>query len=336
MNKEAYDYLFQNTLGYLVSQSIFVAAKLRVADHLADGPMAISDLAVKTEVNESYLYRIMRLLANQKIFVEEEGQKFSNNDSSHYLRSDVTDTFRDFAILINNTSCPYPASGKIMDCMASGEIPFDNHYGMPVFDYIKENQDMATLLDAAMHSAHTGGSRAFLKTYDLSDAKVVADVGGGAGEATTSMLNHYPELKSVIFDLPHVIERTTKRFEENGLIDRCEMVGGSFFEDVPVKADTYFMRQVLHDWTDEQCITILKNIRKNAEKGARLLVCDCIVKERGIGENSQFYDLLMLYITGGHERTEAEFKKIFEASGFEFVSVTPNDFWFWTLEAKAV
>jgi len=335
-NTEAYNKLFRDTMSYLVSQSIYTVARLNIADYLSKGPMSIEELAEKSGSDKDYLYRIMRLLSNQEIFVLNEDDTFSINDSSHFLQSDVPHSFRDFAILINAVPCPFPAISKLYDCTLSGKIPFDEFYGQPVFDHVAENPELALLLDSAMLSAHTMGSDSFLENYDLSGFKNFADVGGGSGEATTRVLREYPEMTATIFDLPHVIERTREHFKNNGLIDRCKLVPGSFFEDVPVESDLYFMRQVLHDWTDEQCITILKNLRRNTATGSKLLISDCVIKEQPIKENTPYYDMLMLYITGGKERTVEEFKYILEESGYKLTNVIDTGFWFGVVEAEAV
>jgi hypothetical protein len=334
--ENGYNKLFKETLGYIVSQCIYTVAKLSVADIIGDGSKSISELSRICQADEDYLYRIMRLLGNQDIFTEHGQKVFSNNETSHYLRSDVEHTFRDFSILINAVPCPFPAISRLHDCVKSGKIPFDEYYGEPVFNHVAKNAELASLLDAAMLSAHTMASNSLLESYSLDRYATFADIGGGSGEATTKVLKRYPHINAVVFDLPHVIERTGMRLRDDGLSDRCTLVGGDFFRSIPVEADLYFMRQILHDWTHDQSVTILKNLRASAKPGSRLLVSDCVVNEQPKNENTPFYDLLMLYITGGRERTVSEFEAIFDQSGFRLTNIVDTGFWFGAIEAKAV
>ena len=336
MKENGYNKLFKNTLGYLVSQCIYTVARLKIADVIGDGSKSIAELADICQANEDYLYRIMRLLGNQDIFTECAQKVFSNNETSHYLRSNVEHTFRDFAILINAVPCPFPAISKLYDCVKSGKVPFDEYYGEPVFDHVAKSAELAALLDAAMLSAHTMASNSLLESYSMDQYVTFADIGGGSGEATTKVLNKYPHINAVVFDLPHVVERTGMRLRDKGLSDRCTLVGGDFFQKIPVESDLYFMRQILHDWTHDQSVTILKNLRASAKAGSRLLVSDCVVNEQPKKENTPFYDLLMLYITGGRERTVSEFERIFDQSGFRLTNVVDTGFWFGAIEAEAV
>ncbi len=320
--------------GYLISQSIYVAGMLGVADLLSDGPLPIETIAKKVEADTDALYRVMRLLASQEIFTEEADKHFALNDAAVYLRRDAEHSFLNFALLINASPAPFHALDKLLKGIKTGSTPFVEHFGKPVFDHIAENQELAAMVDAGMAAAHTQATEAFLKAYDLSEIGVFADIGGGSGEVVTKVLEQNKSIKGVIFDLPHVVERTRGLFADNGFKDRCEMIPGDFHEDVPVHADVYFLRQILHDWTDEQCINILKNIGKHAKSGSRLLISDCLIKERTIQQNAHFYDVLMLYITGGRERTEQEFRDLFEASGFIFTGIVETDFWFGAVEGR--
>ncbi|MEJ2619597.1 MAG: methyltransferase [Candidatus Thiodiazotropha sp.] len=335
MSEKGYNKLFRETLGYLTSQCIYTVAKMDIADKIGDGVASISELAMQTQSDEDYLYRVMRLLSNQEIFESLPGKKFSNNDASTYLRSDVKHTFKDFAILINAVPCPFPAISKLSECVQSGKVPFEEYYGQPVFNHVAENTELASLLDAAMISAHTRASDTFLKHFSLDGVSTFADIGGGSGEATTRVLKEYPNINAIVFDQPHVIERTAKHFKKNGLENRCSLIGGDFFDSIPVKSDMYFMRQILHDWTHDQCVKILRNLRSSAEMGSRLLISDCVINEKPKYENTPFYDLLMLYITGGRERTVEEFDRLFKETGFDMVDVVDTGFWFGVIEARA-
>lgn len=332
--RKAYDHVFKMSHAYLISQSIFTVGMLGVPDLLTHGPMPIESIAEKVGADEDALYRVMRLLSSQEIFIEEADKHFALNDAADYLRRGTKHSFLNFALLINNSPAPFDSVHRLLDCVKTGKTSFVQHFGKPVFDFIAEDPSLAEMVDAGMAAAHTQATEAFLDAYDLSSTGVFADIGGGRGEVVSKVLEKYQDIQGIIFDLPHVADRTRQLFSQNGYKDRCEVIPGDFHVDVPVHADVYFLRQILHDWTDAQCINILRNIGRHARPGSRLLIADCLIKERAIQENANFYDVLMLYITGGRERTEKEFKAIFEASGFILTNIVETEFWFGAVEGR--
>lgn len=335
---KAYNTIFRHTLGFLVSQAIYIVSRLDIADYLAaEGPKHINDIADKVDADKSYLGRILRLLANNEIFKEVDDDVYTLTELAELLISDHPKSIKNFAIMMNYTPVPFGSTLKLFDCVKTGgSVPFDEHYGMRPFDMVISKPEYISIFSNAMTSAHAMASKSFIESYDLTGTEAFADIGGGAGNAAKSVLQAYPDVKAILFDLPHVVQGAQPHFEEQGLIDRCEMVGGDFFESIPVKADVYFLRQVLHDWTDEQATNILKNLRISAPKGSKLLISDCIVRKKVISENIPYYDVSMLLYTGGRERTIDEFKALLDATGFEFSKVVETDFWFDTIEAFAV
>ena len=142
----------------------------------------------------------------------------------------------------------------------------------------------------------------------------IVDVGGGNGTLLRALLAEYPRLNGVLFDQSHVVEGVD-------LGVRGRVVAGSFFESVPGDGDAYLLKWIIHDWDDEDSVTILRNVRA---AGGTLLVVERIVDSPNEGRETKLGDLNMLVGPGGQERTLEEFRSLFEAAGYELTGETPT------------
>jgi O-methyltransferase domain/Dimerisation domain len=307
--------------GYWASQMVHVAAKLGLADLLAGDPKSVEELASVTGTHSRSLYRLLRALASVGVFSEGDDLRFSQTPLSECLRSDVPGSRWAMAVMMGNEH--YLAWGDLLESVRTGQTAFDRLYGQPIFDYMGEHPEQAQVFDAAMTSIHGRETQAMLDAYDLSGVKVLADVGGGNGSNLIGILGRYPEIRGVLFDLPHVVERAVANLEAAGLSGRCEVVGGDFFGAIPVEADAYFLRHILHDWDDERAGLILRNLRTSMPQGARLLVVEHVLPPGDEPSFGKLLDLNMLLLPGGVERTEDEFRRLYEVAGFRLTRIVP-------------
>jgi O-methyltransferase domain/Dimerisation domain len=309
--------------GYWLSQAIYVAAKLRVADRLADAPQSIEVLSEATGTHPPALYRLLRALASVGIFSEDDqgSGKFGLTPAAETLRSDAPGSLWSMAIMMGEEH--YHAWGGLLESVRTGKTAFDRLYGKPVFAYLTEHPEKARIFDASMTAIHGRETAAVLDAYDFSDIGVLADIGGGNGSNLIGMLGRYPGMRGVLFDLPHVVERAEEAIRAAGLTGRCEAVGGSFFKPIPVEADAYFLRHIIHDWDDEDAGRILRNIRLAMPPGARLLLVEHVLPPGNAPSFGKLLDLNMLIVPGGVERTEDEFRRLYEAAGFRLNRVVP-------------
>ncbi len=231
---------------YWISQSIYVAAKLRIADMLKDGPRSAGQLAAATDTNERCLYRLLRALASVGIFAEQDDGAFALTPMAKYLRSDVPGSQWAMAVMMGEEH--YRAWGELLHCVRTGEIAFDKVFGKPIFAYLSENPEQAAVFDRAMTSVHGRETEPIIDAYDFSEIGTLVDVGGGNGTVITAVLKHNLNVKGILFDLPHVVKRAKATLVAEDVADRCETVAGSFFESVPEGADAYMMRHIIHDW----------------------------------------------------------------------------------------
>lgn len=306
----------QMTMSFIVSQAISVAAKLYIADYLKDGAKSVAELAALTETHEPSLYRLLRGLASAGIFQRQADGRFSNSPLSEILRSDHPESFRAAAHMICDRE-HWNAHGNMMQSVKTGEIAFEYTFGMPVFPYYAQNPEPAKVFDNAMTSFSTSIANAVAATYDFSEAQTIADIGGGHGLLLETVLKAAPQAKGILFDQPQVIAGAN-------VSERVETVSGDFFAEIPVEADIYLMKFIIHDWNDEQSLTILKNLAKSAKSGAKLLLVETVVEENDSPSMSKIMDLNMLVMTGGKERTAKEYAELFEITGFKLTNVYPT------------
>jgi ubiquinone/menaquinone biosynthesis C-methylase UbiE len=314
--------LDQMITGYWISQAIYAAAKFGIADHLIDGPKTLGELADATATNPEALYRLLRALASVGIFKEGESRRFSLTPLAEPLRGDVAGSKRALALMSGDEQ--FRAWAEIDYSIRTGKIAFDKIFGKPVFDYLGEHPDKARIFDAAMVGIHGRESDALLDAYDFSMFGVIADIGGGNGSQMTAILKKHPRMKGILFDLPHVIERATERMQASGLLGRCKLVCGSFFNAVPEGADAYILRHIIHDWDEEKCLTILRNCCRAMLPTSKLLVIESVIPPGNEPFHGKFLDLVMLLIPGGKERTENEYRNLFQRAGFELTRIVPT------------
>ena len=309
--------------GYWTTQALYVAAKLSIADLLTNGPRSADDLAHVTNAHGPSLYRLLRGLASMGVFTEDGTGRFSLTPLAECLRSDVPGSQRALAIMGGEEH--YKAWGELHYSVQTGKIAFDKLYGMPVFDFLSKNPEQAKVFDAAMVGVHGRETAAMTDAYDLSSIGVLADIGGGNGSLLTTVLKKYPSMRGILYDLPGVTERAKANLQSAGLTDRCKVIGGSFFESIPVGADAYLMRHIIHDWDDEKATTILRNVRQAIGKEGRLLVVEGVIPPGNDPCFGKLLDLTMLTIPGGKERTEEEYRTLFKAGGFALTQIVPTN-----------
>lgn len=319
---------------YFLSRALYAAAELDVAEALAAGPKGPPELAAQLGVHAPSLYRLLRALAASGIFREEADGRFSNTPMSGLLRANVPGSLRDLTLLFGDETS-WRSWDAILEGIRTGRAPFEHVYGEPFFDYLQDHHDTAAMFDRAMASASSTTNAAVVEAYDFAGLRTLVDVGGNLGAALCSILQAVPALRGVVFDLPHVAQRAREFIAARGLSARCEFAGGSFFEAVPGGADGYFMKHILHDWGDEDCLKILAACRNAAGADSRLLICERIVPPGNEPSSAKLIDLHMLMTNhGGRERTENEYRGLLEAAGFHLARVVPTSTPWSLIEAK--
>lgn len=316
-------YITQLAFGALITQALAAAAKLGVADLLAEKPLPVSELAAKTESHERSLYRVLRSLASVGVFVETEPKVFANTVYSEVLRSDVPNSTKGGAIFMG-ADWHWSVWGDMLYSVKTGKPAWGHIHGQEVFDYFPAHPEAAEIFNNAMTNMSTGTAPAIVEALDLTGINTIADIAGGHGYLLSQILKANPDVKGVLFDMPSVIEGAASLLEKEGVAERVEKVSGDFFASVPSGADAYIMKHIIHDWNDEQCVTILKNIYSAMNENGKVLIVEVVVPTGNEPHFSKIMDLEMLVSPGGVERTDEEYKELLAAAGFCLTRIIPT------------
>ena len=314
--------VFQLGTGYIVSAALHIATALRIPDALADGPRNVSDLARTSNVNEDALYRILRALSSAGVFVENAPRQFSNTVASEQLRSGVPGLFD--MVLWMSDPFHLRVYADAMHSVVTGEPAADKTVGMPVFEYFEKDPALSERFNNAMTAFSASVAPAVLEAYDFSGIGTLVDVAGGHGQVLMSILKAYPSMKGVLADLQHVLAGAEPRIRALGLSDRCRTEVIDFFKAVPSGGDAYIMKHIIHDWDDDRAMVILRNIRKAMNPGGRVILLDSVLLPANQPDFGKIIDIEMLLMPGGRERTEDEFRSLFERAGFRLTRIVPT------------
>jgi len=305
--------LMKHIIGGWITPAIYVAAELGIADLLTIRPQTAEELAEQTNTNFDALYRVLRALASVGIFTEDTDCRFSLTPLAECLRSDAPDSLRSFGVMMGAEF--YQAWGNLLYSVKTGEQGFQKRFGVPFFQYMTEHPERHSIYDAAMMVHGIAETEPMLDAYDFSAFRTVVDVGGGHGRMLAAILNHYPAMEGILFDLPAVADRARAIVSGFGLSKRCRIVGGDFFVSVPA-SDAYVMRHILHDWDDDEAVSILRNCRNAMNAEGRILVVETVIPPLNEPCFGKWLDLMML-IVGGRERTEEQYRHLFSRAGLK-------------------
>jgi len=314
--------LLQMMTGYWVTQAVYVAAKLGVADLLASGPVSINDLAATTHTDAPSLHRVLRALASVGVCSEVAPGWFALTPLAGLLRSGTPDSMRALAIMYAEE--PYRAWGDMLYSVRTGQPAFEHQFGMGVFEYFAKNPEAGAVFNEAMTGLIMQVADAVVGSYDFSKFATVVDVGGNQGTLLTAILRGHPSLRGVLFDLPHVVADAEPVLAKAGVEDRCARFGGDFFQTIPTGGDAYVLASILHDWDDSRCVAILTRCRSVMPPHGKLLIVELVLPPGDEPFFGKWVDLHMLVMASGRERTAAEYGKLFRAGGFELSRVVPT------------
>jgi hypothetical protein len=315
--------IIQMGTAYWVSQFVCTAANMRLADHLADGPRSASELTAATGANPRALHRFMRTLASLGILTQATGDRFALTPLGAALKSDAPGAAR--ATVLSMASPAFRgAFAEFQYSLETGKTAFEKVCGMPVFDYLAQHPEMASQFSAAMVGIHGAEPPAVAAAYDFSRFATIVDVGGASGNMLGHILKRHARPRGVLFDRPYVVTDAPALLRAHGVEDRVSIEHGDFFDSVPEGGDAYILSHIIHDWNEDQCLTILRNCRTAMKPGARLLIVEFVLPEGDTPHFGKIVDMVMLTIPGGEERTSAEYAVLLAAAGLKMTRVFPT------------
>jgi hypothetical protein len=309
-----------------VPQAIHAAARLGLADVLAEGPRSGQEVAEKAGTHAGATQRLLRALAVLELVRERDDGRFELTRVGSCLASDAPDSVRSWALLWGGPMMWAPW-GRLADCVRTGEMaPKLLHGAESAFDLMEAHPEDAEHFNRSMLELTRGVAAILPQAWDFSGARLVADVGGGFGALLPPLLHANPGLRGMVYDLPRCADGARRLMEQEGLAGRCEFRPGDFFTSVPSGADVYLLKSVIHDWDDARSRTILRRCREAMHGAARLLVLEWIVPDRVGPQDAGIVgtDLNMLVMVGGQERTQAEYRELLASAGLRVTRVVPT------------
>lgn len=308
--------------GLHISRALNCVAELGIPDRLADGPLTSAELAQATQCHEPSLYRVLRLLAALGVLIEQEPRMFRLTVLGDRLRTGVPASVRSWATLVDTIG--FAAFEPILEMVRTGSSGMQLVYGMRGMERVHGDPERGPRFDAAMSERTRAFAPSLADRYDFSGLRTIADIGGGQGVLLAAILRAHRHLRGILFEVAAVTGSAADLLRDAGVADRCEVVTGDFFESVPAGADAYLMANVLHDWDDGQSRQILASCHRAMPPGGRVLIIERLIPDDPAAAVPVLVsDLNMLVLTGGLERTNAEYHALLTAAGFRPGAVLP-------------
>ncbi|MFH2045945.1 MAG: methyltransferase [Pseudomonadota bacterium] len=321
--------------GSRITQLIYVAAKLKIADLLKDGPKSCEELARAVDAHPRALYRLLRALASLEIFCENGDGCFQLTPLAENLQTEIPGSLAGYAIMVGEP-WSWGAEGELLYSVKTGKPAFAHVHGMNVHEYLAKDAQAAKHFNEAMTSFSGHELAPVVNAYDFSQFKTIIDVGGGHGALLVEILKTYPKLSGKVYDLRAVDQAARTILDKQGVAKRCELINGDFFQSVPGGGDAYILKRVLHDWDDDQAVAILKVCHKAMEGSGRLLIIERVIIPGNEPDFGKLVDISMLTLAGGLERSRSEFKSILDRGGFALSDIIPTQCPLDIIEARPV
>jgi len=308
---------------WTLSEAIFFAAERRIADAIGNGPTDLEAIARRTATHKESLRRLLNALAANGIFKQQGVDRYEPTALSGPLRSDAADSQRAYMAL--GRMIIHRSWNALEQTMDSGRTAFDVEFGAPIFDYLREHPSLAAEFAEGMTSTTRRAELALTTAAPFGQFDTVVDVGGSFGSLLRLLLAKRPSAKGIVFDRPEIAKQAVKHWGNAPDASRLQAVGGNFFDAVPAGADLYLLKQILHDWQDQECLKILRNVHHAMGCGGRLAVIEMVLPDDGGPHPGWMSDLMMMTVTGGRERTRSEYSALLTEAGLRIERVIGTD-----------
>lgn len=309
--------LLKKIHGGQTCQIVATAARLGLFDAFKDESLSIQKLSTLLEVNQKPLKRLCKSLVALYLLEEPVQNHYRITEQGKYLNSSHPDSIKDIAIY-KGSPLIWNALGLLYEGIRSNRSPFELAFETDLFTHLNQTPDHLEIFQKAMSQYVHQGSKSILNCYPFHKITTLVDLGGGLGDFLSVLSEKYPHLDLTLFEMPHVlslVKKSQKTF-------KFSQIPGSFFESIPPGFDAYLLRNILHDWNDEQCIKILSNIRKTMPKSARILLLESILPENSNSRLGKFADISMFVLTpGGKERSESEWRELVDRSQLSIAEI---------------
>jgi hypothetical protein len=266
----------------------------------------------------------MRTLAGLGILTERDAQRFALTPLGEALKSGAPGSARATLIAFCGPAF-WHSWEEILYSLETGKTGFEKACGMPLFEFLAQHPEEASYFSEAMVGFHGAEPPAVAKAYDFSNIKTVVDVGGATGNMLAAILSHHPTPRGILFDRPHVVGEAAALLKARGVDARVTIESGDFFERVPPGGDAYLLSHIIHDWSEDQCLTILGHCRDVIKPDGRLLIVETVLPSGDTPHQGKVQDMVMLVVPGGQERTESEYASLLGKARFRLSRVVPTE-----------
>ncbi|MEV7131055.1 methyltransferase [Streptomyces sp. NPDC093260] len=311
--------------GFMASQVLRAAARLSLAELLSDRALTSAELSEECGTHPQATHRLCRALVALGLLAEEGAGRFTLTEAGALLRTDRPDSLHALVCMLTDPTTVAAWQG-LEESVRSGEPHFSKEFGQEFFDYLGTQPHLSAQFNAAMSQNTRRMAGLVARHHDFGQYGTVVDIGGGDGTLLAEVLRAHPSVKGILFDVPAALADAARTFEDARIGARGVLEPGDFFTAVTPGGDLYVLKSVLHDWNDEQCLTILRHCRQAMTDTGRLLVVERVLPDRATeGEDDLMFlsDLNMMVKVGGRERTRADFDALLSEAGFRLRGITP-------------
>ena len=302
------------------AQAVSVAADLRIADALAEGPLGLDVLADRVGANPDALGRLLRALISRGIFRRRRDGRYDLTPLARTLRWEAPDSMAAFARFVG-TPQDREHWSHCIDAVRTGEAVVPKLRGMEGFDWLETQRELSDVFNAAMTNLSELAAGAVTSAYDFAGYRTIVDVAGGHGRLLAGILAATPTATGVLFDLPHVVAGAGPLLRKHGVVERVRIVEGSFFDGVPDGGDLYVLKNIIHDWPDDKAGQILKTLRAATRTGTTVALVECVIQPQDRDFLGKTVDLEMLIYNAGRERTGAEYRDLLQQAGVHMTRI---------------
>lgn len=310
-------------MGSMVTQAIHVAAKLDVAEHLADGPLTAAEIAQRCGADPDAVHRVLRLLAGYSIFGQDTDDRFALTPMSEALRDDAPISMRAMALLLGHPF-EWEHWGHLLDAVRTGEPVLPTLRQMGGYEFLAANPEFASVFESGMGNLSTLETQPIVDAYDFSGFDTIVDVFGGQGTLLAAILAGAPKTTGVLADERAEFLGAEQFLRDAGVGDRATIDTGGLFDKPPAGADAYLLKHIVHEWPEEQALELLRNVRSSIPDHGRLLLMEFVLPDGPQPHPGKLVDLWLMILMGGKERTEDEYSKLLRRAGFRLTRVIPT------------